>query len=82
MNRPKKIRIFRRYSDAASKVARFMLEKDSVTLEFKDNTSYRWTNQSAAPENIARMKTLALSGKGLDSFIDSTVKDRYLRKIR
>ncbi|MDE2512204.1 MAG: hypothetical protein KGL74_13855 [Elusimicrobia bacterium] len=65
-----------------SKVARYELRKDGVTIRFTDHTVYRYTNQSADPANISRMKTLALAGKGLGTFIDANVKDRFLRKIR
>ena len=82
MNRPKKMKLFRRYPDAKSNVARYMIEADSITIDFKDNSTYRWTNQSATPEHIAKMKTLAASGKGLDAFVESTVKESFLRKIR
>ena len=84
MNRPKKTQIYKRYKNAggSSKVLRYMVEQDSITIEFADNSAYRWTNQSADPASIAKMKTLALSGKGLDAFIESTVKDRFLRKVR
>jgi hypothetical protein len=81
MNRPKKTKIYRRYADASSKVTRYYAESDSITIDFKDNSSYRWTNQSTSPATITKMKTLAHSGKGLDAFVD-TVKDQFLKKIR
>jgi hypothetical protein len=65
-----------------STVVRYEILKDSVTIRFKDNSVYIYTNQTAAPENIAKMKELATAGKGLGTFITSTVKDRYMRKIR
>jgi hypothetical protein len=67
--------------DGKSKVARFHNAKDAVTIRYTDGSEYIYTNQSADPANIAKMKELALSGKGLDSFIE-TVKDRYCRKVR
>jgi hypothetical protein len=84
MNRPKKTKIFRRYKNigGSSKVLRFMIEQDSITIDFLDNTCYRWTNQSAGPDSIAKMKSLALAGKGLDSYIKSNVAERFLRKVR
>ena len=82
MNRPKRTQIFKRYKDAKSNVSHYNIEKDGVTIVFANASTYRYTNQSASPENIAKMKQLAQSGKGLDAFIESTVKDRFLRKIR
>jgi hypothetical protein len=83
MNVPKKMRLYKRYKNAGGKstILRYEIEKDAVNLVFTDHSSYRFTNQSAGPENIAKMKTLALSGKGLGTFVE-TVKDRFERKIR
>jgi hypothetical protein len=84
MNKPKRTQIFIRYKNAGgkSKVQRFHLAKDAVTVINNDGTSYIYTNQSAGPEKISKMKTLALAGKGLDSFIESDLKDKFGRKIR
>jgi hypothetical protein len=84
MNTPKKTRHYKRYKNAGGKstVAHYELEKDAVNIKFTNNSSYRYTNQSAGSENIAKMKTLALAGKGLGTFITATVKDRFERKIR
>lgn len=84
MNTPKKQRNFRRYKNVggSSDVLRYELEKDAVNLVFKNGSAYRYTNQSCSPENIAKMKTLALAGKGLGTFVKNTVKDQYCRKVR
>jgi hypothetical protein len=75
---------FVRYKNLSgdSKVARYEIRKDGVTIRFTDHSVYRYTNQSADPANISKMKTLALAGKGLGTFIDAHLKDRFLRKIR
>jgi hypothetical protein len=84
MNTPKKMRHYRKYKNLGGKstVAMYEIEKDAVNVRFTDRSAYRYTNQSAGPENIAKMKTLALAGKGLDTFIKGTVKDGFCRKIR
>ena len=81
---PKKPKQFHKYKNVGGKstVARYEIEKDAVTVQFKDHSVYRYTNQSADPKNIAEMKKLALAGKGLGTFIESKVKDRFIRKIR
>jgi hypothetical protein len=81
---PTRFKLFRRYLNLgkASKVAAYELKKDGITIRFTDHTVYRYTNQSADPKNIKQMKTLAIAGKGLGTFIDANVKDRYLRKVR
>jgi len=81
---PKRPKQFRRYKNLGGKstVARYELAKDAVTIEFKDHSVYRYTNQSADPANIGEMKKLAEAGKGLGTFIEAKLKDRFLRKIR
>jgi len=76
--------MFVRYKNLSgdSKVSKFEIKKDALTIRFADHTVYRYTNQSAGPENISKMKTLALAGKGLGTFISANLKDRFLRKIR
>jgi hypothetical protein len=66
----------------ASKVTKFHIAKDAMTVRYADNTVYLYTNQSADPANISKMKVLALAGKGLGTFIDANVKDRFSRKVR
>jgi hypothetical protein len=84
MNTPKKTRNYQRYKNVGGKstVVRFELEKDAVNLRFTNASAYRYTNQSAGPENISKMKTLALAGKGLGTFVEANLKDRFERKIR
>lgn len=65
-----------------SKVVRYHSAKDAITVRFADCSVYLYTNQSADPENISKMKTLALAGKGLGTFIEKNVKDRFSRKMR
>jgi hypothetical protein len=81
---PRRPKLFIRYKNLSgdSKVAKFELKKDAVTIRFADHTVYRYTNQSADPANISKMKTLALAGKGLGTFIDANVKSRFQRKIK
>jgi hypothetical protein len=81
---PKRPKQFQRYKNLSgdSKVAAFELAKDAVTVRFADASVYRYSNQSADPANVSKMKTLALSGKGLGTFIEKNLKDRYSRKIR
>lgn len=60
MQTPKRPKVFRRHKNLSgdSKVARYELAKDGVTVQFKDSTVYRYTNQSADPGNISKI-TLA-----------------------
>ena len=81
---PKKMKMLIRYKNLSgdSKVARYEIAKDAMTIRFADNSVYIYTNQSADPINISKMKALALAGKGLGTFIDANVKNRFMRKVR
>lgn len=84
MNTPKRIKVMKRYKNAngQSKVVKYHIAKDAVTIRFADASVYIYTNQSTDPATIAKMKELALAGKGLGTYITSHVKDRYSRKVR
>ena len=84
MNTPKKQKQLRPYKNAGGKstVLRYELAKDGITVVFADHTVYRYTNQSAGPEHIAKMKSLALAGRGLGTFIEANVRELFIKKIR
>jgi len=65
-----------------SAVAAYEVAKDSIRVGFTTHELYIYTNQSAGSGNIRQMKTLALAGKGLGTYIDKNVKDRFSRKVR
>lgn len=81
---PKRLKIFHRYKNLSGKstVAKYEISKDSVTIRFTDHSVYRYNCSSADLENISKMKVLALAGKGLGTFIETTLKDRFSRKVR
>ncbi len=74
----------KRYANLGGKsaVAFYNIEKDAVTIRFANHSVFEYNNQSAAPANISKMKTLAIAGKGLGTFIETNLKDRFSRKIR
>jgi hypothetical protein len=84
MNTPRRMKLFIRYKNLSGKstVSKFEVKKDAITIRFTDHSVLRYTNQSADPANISKMKTLALAGKGLGTFIDANVKERFQRKIK
>lgn len=65
-----------------STVAAFEIAKDYMKVGFTNHNVYRYSNQSVGHETIKQMKTLALAGKGLGTFIEANVKDKFDRKIR
>jgi hypothetical protein len=65
-----------------SAVTGFELAKDFIKVRFSDQSLLRYTNQSAGSGNVSKMKNLAVTGKGLGTFIEANVKTLFDRKIR
>jgi hypothetical protein len=73
-----------RYLDrtGTSGVTAYELGRDFVRVEFEGEHVYRYTYRSAGRLNIERMKSLAIRGEGLNTFIDSNAKMLYEAKER
>ena len=65
-----------------SGVAAYSIDGDSITVQFNDGATYLYNNQSTGKSNIDQMKSLALSGHGLNSFIGKVVKKGFASKLR
>ena len=65
-----------------SNVASYESTKDSIHVVFKSGRYRNYLYNSVRPGQtvVERMKFLAALGSGLNSYISSTVKDRYARK--
>ena len=64
-----------------SGVISYEIDSSSITVQFHDRTSYRYTSASVGIDNLNKMKRLAQSGSGLNSFINKYVKNRYSQKL-
>ena len=65
-----------------SGVLAYSLEPGSILVRFNDGWEYLYTGISAGMQNIAQMKSLALNGQGLNSFINRVVRNKYASKRR
>lgn len=65
-----------------SGVSAYELGNGSITVQFRDNSVYLYTNQSSGASNIAEMQRLAVAGQGLNSFIGRVVRKNYAQKLR
>ncbi|MFA6316255.1 MAG: hypothetical protein WC943_02465 [Elusimicrobiota bacterium] len=74
----------KRYKNVSgnSTVTGYEIVKDAVTVRFATCAVYKYNVQSAGPENIRQMRELALAGKGLGTFIEANLKERFSRKVR
>jgi hypothetical protein len=64
-----------------SGVVTYEITPNSITVGFRDGSSYLYTDESAGMENIQQMKRLAGVGQGLNAFINRYVRKRYERKL-
>lgn len=69
-------------SSGSSGVRAFSVSDDSITVEFEDGGTYRYTTDSAGEGHIAQMQRLALAGRGLCTYISRNVRHRYAAKLR
>ena len=65
-----------------SGVAGFEIYEGSIVVEFKDGSQYLYDYATTGAENVEQMKNLAVTGSGLNSFINRYVRKRYARKLR
>jgi len=55
--------------------------ENGIAVQFRDGSVYLYTIQSAGLASVNKMKSLAKQGKGLTTYINQYVKDRYEKKI-
>jgi len=65
-----------------SGVSAYEIGVESITVQFSDGSLYLYTYKSAGRNNIEKMKSLALAGEGLNSYIMKNVKNSYESKLR
>jgi hypothetical protein len=63
-----------------SGIKAYELGEDFIQVVFNDGDTYLYTYESAGKRNIEEMKKLAVSGKGLSTFISTKIKKRYASK--
>ena len=65
-----------------SNVRAYETGSNYIGVQFQDGSVYRYTYSSTGSDYIERMKQLAVSGQGLNSFVSSYVKKNYAAKLR
>ena len=73
-----------KYKDLAgnSGIRSYEIGDDSIIIVFNDGGKYLYNYQSTGSYNVERMKILAVSGRGLNTFISKSVKKRFASKLR
>ena len=65
-----------------SSVSGYEIANESIAVYFKDGTAYLYNYQITGTDNVEQMKTLAIEGIGLNSFIMRHVRKAYAAKLR
>lgn len=70
-----------RNTNGNSGVNAYRIGTDSILVRFSDGGMYEYTYLSAGSSNVEQMKTLAVHGRGLNTFINHYVKYKYSKKF-
>lgn len=65
-----------------SGVSSYEIGDDYIIVEFSDGARYLYNYNRTGSSNIETMKSLAISGRGLNSFISRNVRKRFAEKLR
>ncbi len=65
-----------------SGISAYELLDDGIIVQFSTGATYLYTYTSAGSAKIEKMKTLAIRGEGLNSFIMTNAKTSYQSKLR
>jgi len=60
----------------------YELGSNYISVEFTSGSIYEYTYASAGASNIENMKSLAVSGSGLNSYIMKYARKNYSQKLR
>ena len=65
-----------------SNIDAYEITDDSITVRFNSGNirNYLYTNRKPGEITVKRMKTLAVQGHGLNSYISTSVKSNFERK--
>lgn len=65
-----------------SGISAYAIDAESITVQFNTGAIYLYTYRSAGRNNIEKMKSLAVAGQGLNSYIMKNVRQAYEAKLR
>jgi hypothetical protein len=64
-----------------SGVVAYEIGRKNIKVQFRDGSIYNYTYESAGKEQVEQMKKLAVEGRGLATYINKQVRERYALKI-
>lgn len=54
---------------------------DFIVIEFRDGERYRYDYATTGVGEVEEMKRLAAQGRGLATYVNTTVRERYAEKL-
>jgi len=73
---------YKKNNSGTSGVEFYEIEDKDIIVQFIDGSIYRYSYESAGESAVEHMKKLAIAGKGLTTFINQHVKDKYEAKLK
>ena len=70
-----------RNRDGNSGVSAFQLSDDDIIVRFVDGGTYRYGPERPGSYHVGQMKSLAMAGRGLATYINRYVRDKYEEKL-
>jgi hypothetical protein len=65
-----------------SNVVAYEIEDDSITVQFRNGWKYLYNHQRPGALSVERLKSYAISGHGLNSYITRVIKKSFAKKFR
>jgi hypothetical protein len=74
---------WQRYQGNDAGVAFYAIDQDAIALRFASDERHFYVYSYYAPgaPHVARMKELARAGRGLTTYVNQQVRDRYAAKL-
>ena len=71
-----------RNRSGASGVAAYALREDALIVQFIDGAIYVYGADRPGRHHVGRMKSLAMSGRGLNGYINRYVREKYQAELQ
>ena len=65
-----------------SGVSGYEIGADFIDVQFNNNSLYKYNGSRPGIGHVEHMKSLALRGHGLNSYISTTIKKNFAAKLR
>ncbi len=65
-----------------SPVQAFENGESSIIVRYKGGRTYLYTHRASGVSNVERMKEMALNGRGLGTFINQHVRNKYAKRLK